>query len=66
MRRQVCLKITPVWRCGEANKISPKQEIVSYSFTLKTKNASKLFRKDLAGLFVELSQKDKAGLVRKG
>ncbi len=60
------LKTTPVWRCGEANEISLKQEIVSFSFTLKTKNVSKLFRRDLAGLFVELSQKDKAGLVRKG
>jgi hypothetical protein len=43
-----------------------EQEIVSFSFTLKTKNESKLFRRDLAGLFVELSQKDKAGLVKKG
>jgi hypothetical protein len=39
------LKTTPVWRCGKANKISPKQEIVSFSFTLKTKNVSKTLQK---------------------
>jgi hypothetical protein len=53
------LKTTPIWRCRKANKTSLKQEIVNFSFTVKTKNASLRFRRDLAGLFVELFQKEK-------
>ena len=60
------LKTTPIWRCRKANKTSLKQEIVSFSFTLKTKNSSECFRRDLAGLFIKLFQKDEAGQARKG